>query len=502
MPSPSPQKELVNDADLTRKSVRGGAITIASQFFNALLQLASAVVLARLLSPEEFGLVAMVTAIITFANLFLELGLTTSTIQRANITPKQLSTVFWINVFAGIVLAVAVATASPLIAIIYGRDELLFIALILSINFVTSSLGSQPGALLTREMKFGRFAAATIIGSIANLGISVTLALQGYSYWSLVIGSVIGVLTTSLLRVALCGWWPGLPTKDPEIVSMIRFGANIMAVNVANYFARNLDNILIGKYSGATDLGMYSRAYYLLMFPISNLRDPIIRVALPVLSKLQTDPTAFRAYYRRIAASLAFLSMPGTTFLFSFSTPIIHLTLGADWVGTIPLFKVLAIVAFIQPCASTTALVCMSLGLGQRFLRVGVAAALLTSVGFVIGIQWGALGIATSYAITTYSGLIPSVLWSLHRTPVHISDLARAVRNPAAASIVSGLIAWLLKPMTQGLQDWETLAIGLPLFSISYLSIYAMLPGGVRELKEIKLVLKSIATRSQTSPER
>jgi PST family polysaccharide transporter len=480
---------------LGRQSVRGGSITLLSQAASVSVQLISTIVLARMLSPAEFGIIAMVLAVTSFAGMFRDLGLSSATIQRAELTPVQLSTLYWINVAAGTVLTMIVAALAPLVARFYGRPELVAVTLALSFTFVISSFGSQCEALLTRQMRFGRRAIATLSGSVTTLLVALTMAFHGFSYWALVWGNLAGVLMTSLLLNGLSGWRPQWVVRGAGMRSMLGFGANVTAFNLVNYFARNLDNILIGRFWGADALGLYSRAYQLLMFPITNLRGPIERVAFPAMSRLQGQSDDYRQYYRQVVFGLAFLSMPLTTYLFFGSDFIVDIVLGPKWSGVVPVFSILAVVAFIQPCISTIGLVCLSLGRARLYLWVGVACAAVTVMGFVAGVAWGAVGVASAYAITTYLGVVPITAWAFTQTPIKCTDFLRAVRNPLIASLLAGFVTWQVRGQLNELSSWGTLLVTLPIFGVAYLCVYYLLPAGQQELETLWKMLRSLGIK-------
>jgi PST family polysaccharide transporter len=222
---------------------------------------------------------------------------------------------------------------------------------------------------------------------------------------------------------------------------MVGFGANITAFDLVNYFHRNLDNLLIGKFWGADALGLYSRAYQLLMFPITAIRGPINAVAFPAMSRLQRQPEEYRNYYRKITHLLALISMPITAFLFVASEPLIEFLLGNKWAGVSPLFSILAIAGFIQPTASLRGLVLMSLGNGKKYFRWGIINAIFISLGFTIGVKWGPEGVAWSYVVTTYLILPFSLMYVFYGTPVRPSDYWKSIRSPAIASIVAAVVS-------------------------------------------------------------
>jgi len=424
-------------ADVKRKSVRGGAITFATQGATAVLGLASTVVLARLLSPGDYGILAMAMAVTSFAGLFRDFGLSAAAVQQATLTQSQQSNLFWVNVGLGVVLTLALSAASPLVARFYQEPEVLWILVTLSANFLIVSLSAQSGALLVREMRFGRQATATLCGAVMQFVVAVILAVEGFRYWSLAWSQLAGGATSSGLLFVLSPFRPGWPSRGTGLRAMLRFGGDITAFNFVNYFQRNLDNILIGRFWGAGPLGVYSRAYALLMFPITNLRGPINAVAFPALSRLRDQPAAYRAYYLRATSVLALLSMPLTAYLFVAAEPVIELLLGPQWLGVAPVFSFLALAAFIQPASGFAGSVMLSLGQGQRYFRIGLFNAVVVSISFVVGLPWGPTGVALSYAIVNYLILYPWLSWAFRDSPVSFLDFSSACAFPATASVIA-----------------------------------------------------------------
>lgn len=434
-----------NLSEIKRKSVRGGIVTMGSQGGTVAIQLVSTVILARLLTPTEYGTLAMVTAVTAFAALFRDLGLSSAAIQKKGLTTAQQSNLFWLNVLMGIFLAIVVASSAPLIARFYNKPELVEVTLVLSLNFFLTSLGTQHGAMLVRSMQFGRDAVAKIAGSLATLTISIVLALKGYSYWSLVWGTVAGAMITTLLLIVLSPFRPGLPSRGSGVRELVGFGANVTAFNFVNYFSRNLDNILIGRFVGAGALGVYTRAYQLLMFPIVNLRGPINAVAFPAMSQLQDQPKFLREYYLKITTLLAFLTMPLVSWMYLVSDSLIFYVLGPNWGEVAGVFRLLAIAAFIQPVSSLSGSLLLSTGESRRYLIVGASVGLSVCVAFLFGIHWGALGVATAYALINYIVLYPWLTASFRGTLISFSDFVASCALPAGTAIVSVLASVFIR---------------------------------------------------------
>lgn len=406
-----------------------------SQGSSIAIQLASTVILSRLLSPNDYGVMTMVMALVSFAGLFRDLGLSSAAIQKKDLTRAQQSNLFWLNTAMGALMTILVAVSSPLVVWFYGKPELLWVTVALSATFLIGSLGTQHGAMLVRNMQFGRKAVAGIAGSVITLATAVGFAMNGYAYWSLVCGNIVGGLTTTTLLFILSPFQPRWITRGTGIRNMLKFGANITAFDVVNYFARNLDNFLIGKFIGTAALGIYGRAYSLLMLPISSLRGPITSVTYPALCRLRDQPEAWRDYYLKTVLLLAFLSMPLACWLYLVASPLVLLLLGESWEGVAPLFSILAIVCFIQPSSSMGGSVMLSLGRSRNYFLVGTFNAIVVSLGFLVGVQWGAQGVAWSYVCTSYLLLLPTLIMNYRGSCLKVRDFFQVIAFPAVLNI-------------------------------------------------------------------
>ena len=425
---------------LKRKSVRGGLVALSSQGFTIAIQLVSTVILARLLTPEDYGTLAMVTAVTAFAAMFRDLGLSAAAIQKKGLTAEQQSNLFWLNVLMGGFVAVLVAACAPFIARFYDKPELVGVTLVLSLNFIIVSMGAQHDALLVRRMQFGRISSARIAGAASSLVVSVVCALKGYAYWSLVWGTMTGGAISTLLLFVLSPFRPGLPCRGSGVRALVGFGANVTAFNFVNYFSRNLDKILIGKFVGADALGIYGRAYQLLVFPLLTLQGPINSVAFPAMSQLDSKSSDFRSYYCDVISILALLTMPLTAWMFISAEEIIILFLGVEWRPVIPFFSVLAIVGFIQPVAGMRGLILLSSGQSKRYLHQGLVCAIITTIAFILGISYGAIGIAWAYALTEWFLLVPLQLYAMKGTSIRFLDFVSSIRIPFLSSAFSIII--------------------------------------------------------------
>lgn len=471
-------------ADLKERSVRGGAVTMTAQVVKFMLHTGSIIVLGRLLTPQDYGLVAMVTAITGFVTLFKDMGLSMATIQKAEINHSQVSTLFWINVAVSLVLALILAAGAPIISWFYSEPKLTGIALILAGTFIFSGLTVQHQALLRRQMRFSALAMIEIGSMGIGIATGIVLAWYGAGYWALVGLSAATALSNVALVWVFCGWRPGLPVRRAGVRSMIAFGGHITGFHIVNHFARNFDNILLGRFCGASVLGLYSRAYNIMMLPINQVRDPLNAVAMPAMSHIQNEPVRYKKYYIKLVTLLALITMPLVVFLFVCADEVIGLLLGSKWSGAANIFKVLSVAAFIQPVTSTAGLVFLSLGLSGRLLKFGIFNSSFIVLSFVVGVRWGAIGVAAAYAIANYVILFPSLWYCFRGTPITISAFMRAIARPTIASLVMALMLLLANFLLGNQPDIAVIGASLVVGLSVYLGVWILMPGGMEVLRD------------------
>lgn len=455
------------------------------------INLGRTIVLARLLTPQDFGLIGMVTVIIAFATMFKNAGLNTATIQRDRIAPDQISTLFWINVAISIFLGICIVIGAPIVAAFYGRPELSPVTAVLAISFVVQGLTIQHSALLRRHMRFGVLAIEQVLAALVSLTVTTIMALLGWRYWALVGGTITSSIAMLLLTYYFCPWRPGSIKRNTGVRQMLKFGGHITGFDFVNYFARNSDNILIGKYIGADGLGFYAKAYQLFMMPLQQIRGPIAQVALPVLSSLQYFPDKYRKYYKSILDILSILVTPISVYCAIEAHFLINFVLGEQWMAAVPVFRILAIGGIIISVAGTRGLILMSCGKSKRYLKWGLANAVITVSSFAIGLRFGIVGVATAYTATTYIILVPSLFYCFQKTPVTVGLFFRALMpsliNAMAAAMVISTIKWL----------FETESI---LFNIVCALVFTLVYGGLTISR--KTIRSSIALFRRELPRR
>ncbi|RCS22209.1 lipopolysaccharide biosynthesis protein [Phyllobacterium salinisoli] len=421
-----------------RIAIRGGLVTAGAQIIKMGLQFLSVVILARLLAPEDFGLIASVGPIVAFVGLFQNLGLQQAVIQRKQIDQRQLNQVFWISALVGLGSTIIVAALAPAVAAFYGDIRMTGITIAAGLPLFFGSLAALPFALMNRQLQFGQLAINDVITAVAGLLAVIAAAYAGMGYWSLVIGPAVSAVVALLAAWRAAGWTPNRPelAVDRDIIS---FGANLTGFNIVNFFSRNLDNILIGKYSGAVELGYYDRAYKLLLFPLQNINQPLTRVMIPLLSRVQDDKPRFRDIYMRTNWLLAAITIPGIAALTLTSGQVVGILFGERWLPVAPIFAWLGIAGLIQPVSSTTGWIFICQGRTKTMFRWGLYSSLTTVLSFIVGLQWGAVGVAAAYAISGYVLRVPVLAVLVKRVgPVSATDFLMV----QGLFILSALLAW------------------------------------------------------------
>ncbi len=459
-----------------RIALRGGLLTGGAQGIKIAIQFLSVVVLARLLAPEDFGLVASVGPIVAFVGLFQNLGLQQAVIQRSEIDQRQLNHVFWVSALVGLLCSLVIAALAPAIALFYGDARMTGIALAAAAPLLLGSLAALPLALMNRRLKFGQLALNDVITAVAGLVATIAAAMAGLGYWSLVIGPAVSALVALVAAWRVARWRPGKPSFriDREILS---FGANLTGFNLVNFFARNLDTILIGKFSGATELGYYDRAYKLMLFPLQNISQPLTRLMIPLLSRIQDDKQRFRGIYMDTNWLLAAVTAPGIAALTMTSPQVVSLLFGERWLAVAPIFAWLGIASLTQPISNTTGWIFICQGKTATMFRWGVYSSAVTVAAFVVGMHWGAVGVAAAYAISGYVLRIPVLAVLLNRVgPVTAGDFLVV----QALFVVSALVSWgsfrlLPVQMTSG-PDLLTVTVAVALNYAVSLVLMLLLP--------------------------
>jgi O-antigen/teichoic acid export membrane protein len=410
--------------DLKHRTVSSGFVTLTAQGAKFGLTVASTVILSRLLTPHDFGLLAMVTAIMGLLRIFKDAGLSTATIQREGITHAQVSNLFWINVAVAGLMALLMCAMAPAIAWFNHEPKLVAITLWLSITFLVSGSTVQHQALLRRQMRFKALAVIDVGSMAVSLAVGVAMAKWGCGYWSLV-GMNLALEGVGLALTWMASQWrPQWPRRGSDMGSLLGFGVSMTASGALYAVTRSADSVLIGKCYGADVLGLYTRAMGLLMRPMDQLMAPFCAVLLPTLSRLQSEPERYRRVFLRLYEGMALMSFALTGLLLPLSRPVTLVLLGRQWEAVSMIFSGFALVALYFPVATPVAWLLISLGRSKDFFRWSFSYAIISISSFAIGLPFGAVGVAWAFSIGGLGIALPVLYYLAGRSgPVRTKDL-------------------------------------------------------------------------------
>ncbi|MFH8252102.1 lipopolysaccharide biosynthesis protein [Microbacterium sp. B2969] len=438
------------NTSLGASASRGAAITILGQIIRVVVQLGGIMILARLLTPSDYGLLAMVTAIIGVGELIRDFGLSSAAIQARTLSRGQKNNLFWINAGMGASLMLLTIAASWLIAAFYGDDRLQPIAAALSVTFLLNGLSTQFRADLSRNLRFGRLVVVETGAQVLGLSVGLWMAFTGMGYWSLV-GQQVGQTVAALgLLIALTGWFPGGIARRESMRGLLGYGVNMFGTQLLTYASRNVDSVVIGARFGAADLGLYNRAFQLMMLPLLQLNAPSTRVALPVLSRLQDDKARYAAFIT--FGQSALLSVIGAVLalLGAQAESVIRIMLGPQWLEAVPVFRILLVAGFFQAAGYATYWVFLSKGLMRQNLYYSLVTRPFMIVAILVGSIWGMYGVAIAYSASIAIMWPLSLLWVRRSSDAPVGAMffngARAIIVFGFGCVVSGVSTIWIDP--------------------------------------------------------
>lgn len=465
--------------DLRGRSARGNAVMFGAQGVKTLLQFGSVVILVRLLPPGAFGLIAMVVALGSLLDLAKELGLSTVTIQRRDITQAQVSALFWINCAAGCVVAAALALAAPLAARFYGQPDLAAPTRWLALGFVMSGFTIQHWALLRRRMRFGAIAVIDLLSDVGGLIVAIVMAAAGAGFWALLAQRLVPTAINLAGSWIACRWRPDRPRRA-DLRELLSFGLAITGSNVAAVLARSVDQILVGWMWGPTVLGLYERAAKLLLVPLNSINTPLYSVALPALSRLADEAGQYRSTVCGLVEKLAMATMPTAAAAAIAGDWLTRVLFGPSWSGAAPLVVCFCLAGVTQPVIIALGMLYLPLNRGRDFLRSTIVDSLMCILLFCAGLPFGGPGVAAAFAAGSLAVRLPVALWLATRHgPVSLGDLGASLRPSLIAALAAvgaaAVLRGLLSPKTIFDIVGDGMAVAI-VAGIASCSVFAAIP--------------------------
>jgi PST family polysaccharide transporter len=483
--------------NLKRYAIQGAAATVFTRAIVSVSKIFGSIILARLLAPEDFGLVTMVTV---FSDILLQFGslkLSEAIIQKEEITHNQVSTLFWINVVLSFFIAFIFILLSPAFVFFYKEPRLNNIVIAVSVAIFFNGFSLQHLALMQRNMLFNKIAILQVAVVIVTDIISIIMAWNGFGYWAIVARRMGFPLLMTFGAWISFDWRPGLFVRGSGVRPMIKFGMNSLAGYSVSYFSRSLDKLLIGWRYGSIQLGFYDRAFFLFMLPVNQLTAPLTNVAVATLSRLTGTPDIYRSYYYKSLFMISFVGMPVSAFLTIAGKDFLTLVLGPQWHLAGDMFTVLSPGIGVMLIYATHGWLHLSLGRAERWFRWEIIGALLFGTFFFVGIQFGPIFVAGAFSFSFYILLLPALWYAGKPINIDIYKVISEIYRPFLSSFIAGIIVFILIEninfSPHNITD-ITKAFNLFITFIMFISAYLMLTilfyRGVHPILEFKSIIK------------
>ncbi|HEV7258699.1 MAG TPA: lipopolysaccharide biosynthesis protein [Bosea sp. (in: a-proteobacteria)] len=464
--------------DLKRKTVRAGIFNIGARGLGFIIRTLSIMIMARLLTPEDYGLVTMVAAFTGVLNMFGCFGLFQAAIQRDELSERESTSLFWLNLTFGAALALIVFAAAPMVSAFYREPRLIAITQVTALSFVITAAGVQHNVLLQRRMAFGILATIEIAALLIATAVSIGMAMHGYEYWAIVSMTISLPLATTIGLWLATGWLPGRPQIAARVPSMLQFGGGTMLNGFLFYITISIDKLLLGRVWGTEATGLYSRSFYLINFPTENLNTTFGEIAFAALSRTKDDPARFRRYFLKAYALVVALTLPLTVVCALFADDLIVVALGPKWIGAVEIFRILAPTILVFAINNPLGWLLTALGLVRRGVYMGLCSVCLMIAGVLIGLPHGPHGVAIAYSTVMVVRVIPATLWALHGTGIRVREVVGALASPLAASMVAAAAAlWVHTLLPPTLSPVLRLALDVGSFGAAYVAALLLIAG-------------------------
>lgn len=431
---------------LRQEAINGAKWTTLSMIIIVILQLIQTSILARLLDPKAFGLMGMVLVVIGFSKAFADMGVSNAIVHRQNPTKEQLSSLYWLNILAGVIVCLIIIAITPLIVDFYNEPKLKELLYWISFTFLITPIGQQFQVLLQKELKFNILAKIEVVSAVIGTLTAICTAYLGFGVMSLVWGQLINALIKSL-NLAIFGWkkWkPLLYFRLNDLKGYIGFGFYQMGDRAINYFSANIDYILIGRFLGAEALGIYTLAYQLVLMPLSKINPILNKVAFPVFAKVQNSNTLIRKGYLEVTKLLSFIVFPMLIGLAVVSPVLVPLFYGKGWEKSIELIQILAVLGMIKTLGNPSGSVYLAKGRADIGFKWNMAVAVVNTTVFLFVIPHGLVPTAWSYVGLTLLNFIISRFIMNYIIGLKWRVYLNALTHATIFSVVMGLVVSVL----------------------------------------------------------
>jgi O-antigen/teichoic acid export membrane protein len=467
-----------------RKIILSGVFwSTANQIFTQIVGLAVVAVLTRLLSPADFGLVAMVTLATGFLRILKDFGIGAALIQKKHVSHEEYSTVFWLNMALGSLFTIGTFLAAGTIADFYHEPLIIPVTQIMSFTFMVNSAGVVWSNQLVKSVDFKQIFYRNLISVLVSGLLGIGAAFYGLGYWALIVESYAQLILNVYLNYRRSGWVPSFVFQRQYLADLFKFSLPLLGDKSLNYWMRNVDNLLVGRFLGKADLGYYTKAYSLMLLPVRQLSGTITKVLFPSFSLIQDDVRKIASIYLKISRVIAFLAFPVMIALSVFAEPMILIIYGEVWRPVIPLFQVLSLLGMFQAIGTLSGNVYMARAKTLLMFKVGIFSRILMIGGIVVGLYSGGLmGMIYGYCLTSMLAFLPELYFVGVMLEISLWAIIRNFISYFLISCVAGVVVYGIFHYVD-LYFIVEFAVGSITFGLIYLALCWLLR--VPALKEL-----------------
>jgi len=483
---------------LRRIAIRGAGLLLSAETITYLVSLVSVSILARILVPSDFGLVAIVTTFSGFLATLTKIGFPEAILQRRDMSHRLATNVFWINIALTIALTLAFAASGPLLANLYHDPRIIRVSALASLSIIFTGASMVHGALLDRGMCFSAGATNAVVGRLAAAVVAIVFALAGCGYWALVAGVVAQPLALFVGAWFLCRWTPGLPRRAVGTGSLLSFAIHLSGTANVNYWTRNFDNVLVGWRFGSASLGLYKKAYDLFALPANQLFS-MFPVAVSTLSRLVKDPPQYRRYFLSGLSSVAIVGMGVAGAMTLIGRDVVRIILGPRWDAAGSIFTFFAPGIGILLMYKSVTMIHLSLGTTGRLFRWTILEVAVTAPLFFLGLRWGPTGVAAAWTASFCILILPAFQYAGSPIQLEISAVIRSTWRFVAASLLAGcacaLVIRFIGPLAD-LPGWSGALVRAIVTSVLFGALYVgsiiLVHGGYAPLRILAGVMQDM----------
>ena len=473
VPLPEGVSLSVEGRSLTMVASRGVLWSGINVVAKSLVRFITTALLARVLLPEDFGILGMALMVNEMVNLLGGLSLGQALIQKRSINERHVHTMFWANLLVGVVLAAGLLLAAPAASAFFHNDRVGPVVMAMSLNFLLTSAGGVHRVLLTRQLQFRRFSILNITSTVVRSVVSLTLVYGGAGLWGVVAGILAERATALVLLAVMVPWRPRLEFHREAFQDLFRFSRNLYADNFARYFNTNTDFLLTGRLLGASALGFYQLAYNLPHIVLTHISETISEVLFPIYCKVQDDHARFRRGFSTTVAFISLVTFPCMAGLAVIAPEFVRVAYGAKWATAIVPMQVLCLAAAANSVFDPIGSLCHSKGRPDIGLRWNLFMLPLTVAALMLASRWGVTGIAAAMSGLALCSLL-CVAFAIRLVDLRLSDYLRALTPALGGSLVMALalliLRWWLTLRWPGVSDVAALAVYVPIGIAVYLA--------------------------------